>query len=121
MKNKVWAVAALTFVAALPFVAVPVVARADSPQEERREKHADKIDKALERDSALRRFDLDAEAKGDRTGHIEIKGKVRNASQRNRALAIAKRTAPGYRIVSKIQINAKADRDDDNDDHDDDD
>jgi hypothetical protein len=83
---------------------LPLVAQADSPQEERRERHADLIERAFERDNVLRRFDLDADSEGGRTGYIEIEGRVRNASQRNRAYDLARRTAPGYRIVNRITI-----------------
>ncbi|HVF10566.1 MAG TPA: BON domain-containing protein, partial [Abditibacteriaceae bacterium] len=97
-------------------VTVPFAARADSPQEKRRERYADRIENAFKRHSILARFDLDADAKGERTGYIEIEGRVRNASQRNRAVALARRVAPGYRIVNRIQISSRAGRFDDDDD-----
>ena len=83
---------------------LPLAARADSPQEERRERHADRIESAFERDNVLRRFDLDADSEDGRNGHIEIEGRVRNASQRARAYDVARRVAPGYRIINRIII-----------------
>lgn len=90
--------------AVLSVATLPLVARADSPQEERRERHADRIEKAFERDNVLRRFDLDADSEGGRTGYIEIEGRVHNASQRARAYSIARNIAPGYRIINRISI-----------------
>jgi septin family protein len=90
--------------AVLSVSVLPLIAQADSPQEERRERHAELIEKAFERDNVLRRFDLDADSEGGRTGYIEIEGKVRNASQRDRAYNLARRTAPGYRIINRITI-----------------
>ena len=88
-------------------------ALADTPEENRRESYADRIEDAFERDSVLARFDLDADAEGERTGYIELEGRVRNASQRSRALAIARRIAPGYRIVNSIRISSRAGRSND--------
>lgn len=90
---------------------MPLAAYADSPQEQKRERYADRVENALERDSVLARFDLDADAEGGRTSYIELEGRVLNTAQRNRALSIARRTAPGYRIVNRIKISARAGRD----------
>ncbi len=75
---------------------------ADSPQEERRNRAADRIEQAFERDRILGRFDLDADSED---GHIELEGKVQNKAQRNRAVSVARRVAPGYRIVNKIEMH----------------
>jgi hypothetical protein len=96
----------LLTIAALVTITLPLAARADSPQEKQRERYADRIENAFERDNVLARFDLDADAEGDRTGYIELEGWVGNASQRNRAMSIARQIAPGYRIVNRIQIGA---------------
>ena len=81
-------------------------ALADSPEENRRERYADRVEDALERDGVLARFDLDADSKGDRTGYIKLKGRVRSTTQRSRAEAIARRIAPGYRIVNNIRLGS---------------
>jgi hypothetical protein len=70
--------------------------------------YADRIENAFERDRVLARFDLDANAEGGRNGYIELEGRVRNAAQRNRARAMARRVAPGYRLVNRIQISSRA-------------
>jgi osmotically-inducible protein OsmY len=80
------------------------VASADTPQEERRDRAADRIEDAFERDAVLRRYDLDADSEGGRTGYIELEGKVQSRGHLNRALMIAKRTAPNYRIVNRIRV-----------------
>ena len=97
----------LVVFATLSVSTVACTAYADSPQERQRERYADRIEAAFERDNVLARFDLEADAEGDRTGYIELEGRVHNASQRNRALSIARRVAPGYRIVNRIQINSR--------------
>ena len=97
-------------VAALAVSTLPFAAYADTPQENRRDRYADRVERAFERDAVLARFDLDADSKGERTGYIQLEGRVRNTSQRNRALAMARRVAPSYRIVNLIRISPRAGR-----------
>lgn len=75
--------------------------RREERREDRLEAYADRIERAFERDSTLRRFDLDAD---DRGRSIHITGRVRTRAQRDRALSIARRTAPRYNIVNRITV-----------------
>lgn len=100
----------LSVIAALALSTVSLAAYADTPEENRRERYSDRIEDAFERDRVLARFDLDADSKGGRTGYIQIEGRVRNASQRSRALSMARRIAPGYSIVDRIRVAPRAAR-----------
>lgn len=95
----------VTAFAALTF---PIVARADSPQEKQRERAAYRIEQAYERDSVLRRFDLEADSEGDRVGYIELEGRVQTAAQRQRAETIARTHGRGYTIRNRIKVGSKA-------------
>jgi hypothetical protein len=75
--------------------------RRDDRREDRREAYADRVERALERDGQLRRFDLDSD---DRGRSIEIRGRVNTRYQRDRALSIARRTAPGFNIINRIVV-----------------
>lgn len=61
----------------------------------------DQVEDALEADSVLRGFDLDAD---DTSGGITIDGAVRSADQKARAEEIAKRTAPNVTITNRIRV-----------------
>jgi hypothetical protein len=67
----------------------------------RRDAYADRIENAFNRDSVLRRFDLDSDNRGR---NIEIEGRVNTRDQRIRAYNLATRTAPGFRIINKIVV-----------------
>ncbi|RYG68170.1 BON domain-containing protein [bacterium] len=75
--------------------------RREEQAKNQRDAYADRIERAFNRDSELRRFDLDSDNKGR---NIEIEGRVRTRAQRDRAYNIARRTAPGYRIVNRIVV-----------------
>jgi len=62
---------------------------------------ADRVENALENDSTLKPFDLDADDEGDA---IVIEGTVRNAAQKALAEDIAKRTAPDFTIINRINV-----------------
>lgn len=62
---------------------------------------ADRVENALENDSTLKPFDLDADDEGDA---IVIGGTVGNAAQKALAEDIAKRTAPGFTIINRINV-----------------
>ncbi len=61
----------------------------------------DRVEDALEADSVLATFDLDAD---DKDGGIVIEGTVRTAEQKTRAEDVAKRTAPGATIVNRVRV-----------------
>jgi osmotically-inducible protein OsmY len=61
----------------------------------------DRVEDALEADTELRAFDLDAD---DDDGRIVLTGRVRTAAQRGQAEAIAKRLAPGIAIDNRIRV-----------------
>ena len=102
MKHR-FCLTTLLLVSFMPLLGAPSV-RADSPQEERRDRAAEHVEQAFKRDRVLGQYDLDADSEGGRTGHIELEGRVRNESHRSRALSIARRAAPGYKLVNRIQI-----------------
>ncbi len=60
---------------------------------------AEKVEKALENNSTLKAFDLDAEDEGKT---IVLKGRVQNQSQKTLAETVAKQTAPGFSLVNRI-------------------
>lgn len=93
-----------TAFAALTF---PIAAHAESPQEQQRERAADRIERAFERDSVLRRFDLEADSEGDRVGYIELEGRVQTAAQRQRAETIARSHGRGHSIRNRIKVGSK--------------
>lgn len=71
--------------------------------ERRLERIADRIERAFEADAELRRYDLDADEENGR--YIELEGTVRTRAERNRALTIARQTAPrNVRIVNNIRV-----------------
>ena len=61
------------------------------------------IENALEADTKLRAFDLDAD---DNNGAIALKGTVQTTEERALAEEIAKRTAPGISINNQIRVAA---------------
>jgi osmotically-inducible protein OsmY len=76
---------------------------ADAPMRETRDLDdmEDRVEDALEADSALAQFDLDAD---DKDGGIVIEGTVSTADQKTRAEEVAKRTAPGATIVNRVRV-----------------
>jgi NADPH-dependent ferric siderophore reductase len=60
---------------------------------------ADRVDDALDNDSNLRVFDLDAD---DENNVIVLKGQVQNQSQKDLAQTLATQAAPGFSIVNRI-------------------
>lgn len=56
---------------------------------------AEKVEKALENNSTLKAFDLDAD---DEKNTIVLKGRVQNQSQKALAETVAKQTAPGFAV-----------------------
>lgn len=62
---------------------------------------AERVEDALENDATLRPFDLDADDEGNA---IAIEGTVRDDAQRALAEDIAKRTAPGFTIINRINV-----------------
>jgi osmotically-inducible protein OsmY len=60
---------------------------------------ADRVDDALDDNSTLRVFDLDAD---DENSVIVLKGQVQNQSQKDLAQTIATQAAPGISIVNRI-------------------
>lgn len=67
------------------------------------DKAEDAIEKALEADTKLKAFDLDAD---EINGGIVLKGTVQTAQDRTLAEEIAKRTAPGISINNQIRVAA---------------
>lgn len=63
------------------------------------------VENALEADTTLRPFDLDADEKN---GGITLKGTVQTATQRALAEQIAKQNAPGISVVNQIAVAATA-------------
>jgi osmotically-inducible protein OsmY len=61
----------------------------------------DLVEDALEADSTLRAFDLDAD---DENGRVVLTGAVRTAAQRQRAEDVAKRVAPGITLDNRIRV-----------------
>lgn len=70
----------------------------------------DRVERALETDSTLQVFGLDAD---DDNGRIVLKGRVRTAEQQALALTVATREAGGVAIDNRIRVDASipADRD----------
>jgi len=69
----------------------------------------DRVERALETDSALQAFGLDAD---DDNGRIVLKGRVRTAAQQALALQVANREAGGVAVDNRIRIDStiRADR-----------
>lgn len=67
------------------------------------DKAEDAIEKALEADTKLKAFDLDAD---EINAGIVLKGTVQTAQDRTLAEEIAKRTAPGISINNQIRVAA---------------
>ena len=63
----------------------------------------DRVEVALDADSGLRAFGLDAD---DDDGKIVLKGKVASDAQRAMAEQVASRTAPGVTIENRIRVEA---------------
>ncbi len=63
----------------------------------------DRVERALETDSTLQAFGLDAD---DDNGKIIIKGRVRTAEQQALALQVATREAGGVSIDNRIRVDA---------------
>ena len=80
-----------------------ITVSADAPMRESRtlDDVEDQVESALEADSVLKDFDLDAD---DTSGGITIDGAVRAADQKARAEDIAKRTAPNVTITNRIRV-----------------
>lgn len=82
----------------------PVV-HAETYSEERRERFTARVDTVFKSDPYLSRFrSLNADSKGNASGYIQLEGRVATAYLRQRAFNLAKRAAPGYRIVNKIRV-----------------
>ena len=65
----------------------------------------DVVERALDADSGLQAFALDAD---DEDGRIELKGRVRTAAQRDLAGQIAAREAAGITVDNRIRVDAAA-------------
>lgn len=63
----------------------------------------DRVERALESDSTLQVFGLDAD---DDNGRIVLKGRVRTAEQQALALTVATREAGGVAIDNRIRVDA---------------
>lgn len=90
-----------------PGISIDNQLRVDANAARREAAHAaadeadDRVEDALEADSTLRAFDLDAD---DEDGRLILTGAVRTAEQRTLAEEIAKRTAPGIAIDNRIRV-----------------
>jgi osmotically-inducible protein OsmY len=80
-----------------------ITVSADAPMRETRslDDVEDRVEDALEADSALASFDLDVD---DQHNGLTIDGTVRTADQKARAEDIAKRTAPGVTVVNRVRV-----------------
>jgi osmotically-inducible protein OsmY len=65
----------------------------------------DRVEDALDADTSLRPFDLDAE---DEDGRVMLEGTVRTAEQKALAEQVARRVAPQGTVDSRIQVSATA-------------
>ena len=65
----------------------------------------DVVERALDADSALQGFALDAD---DDDGRIVLKGRVRTAAQKDLAAQIATREAAGVTVDNRIRVDAAA-------------
>ena len=63
----------------------------------------DRVERALETDSTLQAFGLDAD---DDNGRIIIKGRVRTAEQRALALQVATREAGGVAVDNRVRVDS---------------
>ena len=66
----------------------------------------DRVERALETDSTLQAFGLDAD---DDNGRIVLKGRVRTAEQQALALQVATREAGGVSVDNRIRVDATID------------
>ena len=66
----------------------------------------DRVERALETDSTLQAFGLDAD---DDNGRIVLKGRVRTAEQQALALQVATRQAGGVSIDNRVRIDSTID------------
>jgi len=62
---------------------------------------ADAVEDALENDTTLKPFDLDADDEGN---NIVLTGKVQTQEQKALAESVAKRTAPNFTVVNRITV-----------------
>lgn len=65
----------------------------------------DRVEDALDADTALRAFDLDAE---EEDGGLKLEGRVRTAEQKTLAEQVARRIATSGAIENRIEVDANA-------------
>jgi len=84
-----------------PTPAAPATTTAQTPQNQDIDDIADRVEDALDSDSTLKQFDLDAD---DRDNSIVLTGRVQTAEQKALAEQIARQVAPNVSINNEIVV-----------------
>jgi hypothetical protein len=82
-----------------PTASAPATTTAQTPQNQDIDDIADRVEEALDSDSTLKQFDLDAD---DRDNSIVLTGRVQTSEQKSLAEQIARQTAANISINNEI-------------------